>query len=211
MFNSIRTRIAVSAGGAMAFTLLIAMGMTTNAFTDVNKQINEKVKAQLTDATNTDLQNTAIQQGLNIANQLDPVLANLKQARSIIELSAERNASADLIVKQFTAALEAQNKAVFAGYMVWQDKTWPQQVTFNAEDGFNSQGYLAPFFSPNEHDSFDAVAMESFSNTELNSNGERKDDWHLMPYETGKDVCHGALLLSSKRQTRADHDHQPTH
>lgn len=33
MFNSIRTRIAVSAGGAMAFTLLIAMGMTTNAFT----------------------------------------------------------------------------------------------------------------------------------------------------------------------------------
>ncbi|MEF1307613.1 methyl-accepting chemotaxis protein, partial [Vibrio owensii] len=144
------------------------------------------VKAQLTDATNTDLQNTAIQQGLNIANQLDPVLANLKQARSIIELSAERNASADLIVKQFTAALEAQNKAVFAGYMVWQDKTWPQQVTFNAEDGFNSQGYLAPFFSPNEHDSFDAVAMESFSNTELNSNGERKDDWHLMPYETGK-------------------------
>ncbi|WP_422108954.1 hypothetical protein [Vibrio owensii] len=58
MFNSIRTRIAVSAGGAMAFTLLIAMGMTTNAFTDVNKQINEKVKAQLTDATNTDLQNT---------------------------------------------------------------------------------------------------------------------------------------------------------
>ncbi|WP_038880556.1 methyl-accepting chemotaxis protein [Vibrio jasicida] len=186
MFNSIRTRIAVSAGGAMAFTLLIAMGMTTNAFTDVNKQVNEKVKAQLTDATSTDLQNTAIQQGLDIANQLDPVLANLKQVRSIIELSAETNASADLIVKQFTAALEAQNKAVFAGYMVWQDKTWPEQVTFNPEEGFNSQGYLAPFFSPNDQNSFDAVAMESFSNTELNSSGERKDDWHLMPYETGK-------------------------
>ena len=186
MFNSIRTRIAVSAGGAMAFTLLIAMGMTTDAFTDVNKQVNEKVKAQLTDATSTDLQNTAIQQGLNIANQLDPVLANLKQVRSIIELSSETNASADLIVKQFTAALEAQNKAVFAGYMVWQDKTWPQQVTLNPEEGFNSQGYLAPFFSPNDQNSFDAVAMESFSNTELNSSGERKDDWHLMPYETGK-------------------------
>lgn len=186
MFNSIRTRIAVSAGGAMAFTLLIAMGMTTDAFTDVNKQVNEKVKAQLTDATSTDLQNTAIQQGLNIATQLDPVLANLKQVRSIIELSSETNASADLIVKQFTAALEAQNKAVFAGYMVWQDKTWPHQVTLNPEEGFNSQGYLAPFFSPNDQNSFDAVAMESFSNTELNSSGERKDDWHLMPYETGK-------------------------
>ncbi|MCW4446514.1 methyl-accepting chemotaxis protein [Vibrio splendidus] len=192
MFNSIRTRIAVSAGGAMAFTLLIAMGMTTSAFTDVNKQVTEKVKTQLTDATTTDLQNTAIQQGLNIANQLDPVLANLKQARSIIELSSETNASADLIVKQFTAALEAQNKAVFAGYMVWENKTWPQQTDLNneisldTELGFNSQGYLAPFFSPNDQNSFNAVAMESFSNTELNSNGERKDDWHLMPYQTGK-------------------------
>ncbi|MFA0349924.1 methyl-accepting chemotaxis protein, partial [Vibrio sp. 10N.222.55.C6] len=71
--------------------------------------------------------------GLNIANQLDPVLANLKQARSIIELSSETNASADLIVKQFTAALEAQNKAVFAGYMVWENKTWPQQTDLNNE------------------------------------------------------------------------------
>ncbi len=115
MFNSIRTRIAVSAGGAMAFTLLIAMGMTTSAFTDVNEQVTEKVKLQLTNATTTDLQNTALQQGLNISNQLNPVLANLTQARSIIELSSETDASADLIVKQFTAALEAQNKAVFAG------------------------------------------------------------------------------------------------
>lgn len=192
MFNSIRTRIAVSAGGAMAFTLLIAMGMTTSAFTDVNKQVTEKVKLQLTDATTTDLQNTALQQGLNISNQLNPVLANLTQARSIIELSSETDASADLIVKQFTAALEAQNKAVFAGYMVWENKTWPQQTDLNGEInldselGFNSQGYLAPFFSPNDQNSFDAVAMESFSNTELNSNGERKDDWHLMPYQTGK-------------------------
>lgn len=118
MFNSIRTRIAVSAGGAMAFTLLIAMGMTTNAFTEVSEQVTAKVKTQLTDATTTDLQNTAIQQGLNVANQLHPVLANLKQARSILELSSKTNATPDLIVKQFIAALEAQNKAVFAGYMV---------------------------------------------------------------------------------------------
>ncbi|MEP8020920.1 methyl-accepting chemotaxis protein, partial [Vibrio parahaemolyticus] len=112
MFNSIRTRIAVSAGGAMAFTLLIAMGMTTNAFTQVNEQITTKVKSQLNEATTTDLSNTAIQQGLNISNQLEPVLANLKQARSIIELSAETAATPDIIVKQFIASLEAQNKAV---------------------------------------------------------------------------------------------------
>ncbi|MCS0455186.1 methyl-accepting chemotaxis protein [Vibrio diabolicus] len=186
MFNSIRTRIAVSAGGAMAFTLLIAMGMTTNAFTQVNEQITTKVKSQLTEATTTDLSNTAIQQGLNISNQLEPVLANLKQARSIIELSAETAATPDIIVKQFIASLEAQNKAVFAGYMVWEKPSWVEPTIQDKSLGFNSEGYLAPFFSPNSHNSFDVVAMDSFSNTELNNNGERKDDWHLMPYETGK-------------------------
>jgi len=186
MFNSIRTRIAVSAGGAMAFTLLIAMGMTTNAFTQVNEQITTKVKSQLTEATTTDLSNTAIQQGLNIPNQLEPVLANLKQARSIIELSAETAATPDIIVKQFIASLEAQNKAVFAGYMVWEKPSWVEPTIQDKSLGFNSEGYLAPFFSPNSHNSFDVVAMDSFSNTELNNNGERKDDWHLMPYETGK-------------------------
>ena len=186
MFNSIRTRIAVSAGGAMAFTLLIAMGMTTNAFTQVNEQITTKVKSQLTEATTTDLSNTAIQQGLNIPNQLEPVLANLKQARSIIELSAETAATPDIIVKQFIASLEAQNKAVFAGYMVWEKPSWVEPTIQDKSLGFNSEGYLAPFFSPNSHNSFDVVAMDSFSNTELNNNGERKDDWHLMPYEKGK-------------------------
>ncbi len=186
MFKSIRTRIAVSAGGAMAFTLLIAMGMTTNAFTQVNEQITTKVKSQLNEATTTDLSNTAIQQGLNISNQLEPVLANLKQARSIIELSAETAATPDIIVKQFIASLEAQNKAVFAGYMVWEKPSWVEPTIQDKSLGFNSEGYLAPFFSPNSHNSFDVVAMDSFSNTELNNNGERKDDWHLMPYETGK-------------------------
>ncbi|HGF4954420.1 methyl-accepting chemotaxis protein [Vibrio parahaemolyticus] len=186
MFNSIRTRIAVSAGGAMAFTLLIAMGMTTNAFTQVNEQITTKVKSQLNEATTTDLSNTAIQQGLNISNQLEPVLANLKQARSIIELSAETAATPDIIVKQFIASLEAQNKAVFAGYMVWEKPSWVEPTIQDKSLGFNSEGYLAPFFSPNSHNSFDVVAMDSFSDTELNNNGERKDDWHLMPYETGK-------------------------
>ncbi|PIB12938.1 methyl-accepting chemotaxis protein [Vibrio rotiferianus] len=186
MFNSIRTRIAVSAGGAMAFTLLIAMGMTTSAFTEVNQQITTQVKKQLTNATTSDLRNAALQQELSISNQLEPVLANLKQVRSILELSAESSATPQAVVKQFIASLEAQNKAVFAGYMVWQDMSWPSETAFDIKDGFNTKGYLAPFFSPNSKNSFDVVAMESFSNTELNSSGERKDDWHLKPYETGK-------------------------
>jgi len=185
MFKTIRTRIALSAGAALAFTLLIAMGMTTNAFTKVNQNITESVTKQLTEATNLSLKATASEQGKSISNQLFPVLANLSQVRSIIELSAESALGADVLVKQFTAALEAQDKAVFAGYMVWEEKTWPLESEVGAKLALNSKGYLAPFFSPNSNNSFDPVAMESFSNTALNNNGERTDDWHLMPYETG--------------------------
>lgn len=186
MFNSIRTRIAISAGGAMAFTLLIAMGMTTNAFTDVNQKITTKVKAQLTEATVDNLKSTALNQGQSISNNLNPVLANLTQVRSIIELSAKANTGADIIVNQFRAALEVQDKSVFAGYMVWEEKTWPLYSETTVQEALNSKGVLAPFFSPNSQQSFDVVAMESFSNTSKNSNGERKDDWHLIPYETGQ-------------------------
>ncbi|OLQ74079.1 chemotaxis protein [Photobacterium proteolyticum] len=186
MFKTIRTRIAISAGIAMAFTLLIAMGMTTRAFTNVNQQVSEKVTVQLSDATNLNLKATASEQGKTIANKLFPVLANLNQIRSIIELSGENGSGANTIVKQFIAALEAQDRAVFAGYMVWEKKTWPASSELAASAAINSKGYLAPFFSPNSNNSFDPVAMESFSNTKLNSNGERTDDWHLMPYETGQ-------------------------
>lgn len=186
MFNSIRTRIAVSAGVAMAFTLLIAMGMTTNAFTNVNQQITTKVKSQLTKATVANLHSTALNQGQTIATNLNPILANLTQVRSIIELSAKSSAGADTIVNQFIAALEAQDEAVFAGYMVWEEKTWPLGSENKVQKALNSKGFLAPFFSPNSQQSFDVVAMESFNNTALNSNGERKDDWHLIPFETGR-------------------------
>ncbi|WP_064609068.1 methyl-accepting chemotaxis protein [Photobacterium sp. J15] len=186
MFKTIKTRIAISAGIAMAFTLIFAMGMTTRAFTNVNQQVTDRVKAQLNEATQQNLEATAIEEGKTIASNLFPVLATLDQIRSIIELSGESGTGADIIVKQFTAALEAQDEAVFAGYMVWEEKTWPASTEAGAKDAINSKGYLAPFFSPNTSNSFDPVAMESFSNTELNNNGERKDDWHLMPYETGK-------------------------
>ncbi|AQS37451.1 methyl-accepting chemotaxis sensory transducer with Cache sensor [Shewanella psychrophila] len=185
VFKTIRTRIAVSAGVAMTFTLLIAMGMTTNAYTTVSQQVTDRVKIQLNDAINFHLKSTASEQGKIIETQLFPVLANLNQVRSIIELSGTNGVGADTIVKQFIAALEVQDKAVFAGYMVWEQKTWLAESEVNIAGAINSKGYLAPFFSPNSNNSFDAVAMESFNNTTLNSNGERTDDWHLMPFETG--------------------------
>lgn len=186
MFKTIRTRIAISAGIAMAFTLLIAMGMTTRAFTNVHQQVTDKVKLQLNEATDSHLKSIASEEGKSIANRLFPVLANLDQIRSIIELSGESAIGADTIVNQFTAALKAQDKAVFAGYMVWEQKTWPESSEVGAASAINTKGYLAPFFSPNSTNGFDAVAMESFSNTSLNNNGERTDDWHLMPFETGR-------------------------
>ncbi|WP_017222158.1 methyl-accepting chemotaxis protein [Moritella dasanensis] len=200
MFKSIRTRIAIFAGLTMAFTLLIAMGITTNAFTKVNQEITAKVKTQLTDATTLNLRSTANNQANTLESQLYPVLANLKQIRSIIELSAQNKADAETIVTQFIAALEAQNKAVFAGYMVWEEETWPQETAGNVAKAFNTKGYLAPFFSPNSNDSFDVVAMENFNNTALNSNGERTDDWHLMPYETGKTFVMEPYMYSVRGQ-----------
>jgi len=71
----------------MAFTLLIAIAMTTNAFTNVNQEITEKVKIQLTDTTTLNLRSTAGSQAHTLESQLFPVLANLIQIRSIIELS----------------------------------------------------------------------------------------------------------------------------
>jgi len=187
VLNSIKARIALSAGLAMIFTLLIAMGMTTNAFTQVNQQIIAKVKDQLTDTTNLNLKSTASEQGKTIANQLFPVLANLDQIRSIIELSGKTGKGADHITDQFIAALEAQDKAVFAGYMVWEEKTWSlDSEVESGKKALNKNQFLAPFFSPNPNGSFDIVAMDSFSNEKLNSNGERTDDWHLAPFETGK-------------------------
>ncbi|GAB2644970.1 methyl-accepting chemotaxis protein [Vibrio panuliri] len=186
MFNSIRTRIAVTAGAAMAFTLLIAMGMTTNAFTEVNRQISHKVTDQLTEATTSHLRFTASEESKIIANDLFPVTRSLSQLRSIMEQSAFDGAGADALVNHFIAALKAQDEAVFAGYMVFEQKTWPIETEAAAAAAFSPDGHLAPFFSPNSEGGFDALGMESFTNTALNANGERIDDWHLAPYETGR-------------------------
>ena len=105
MFNSIRTRIAVTAGVAMGFTLLIAMGMTTNAFTEVNQQISHRVTEQLTEATTSHLRFTASEESKSIANDLFPVTRSLSQLRSIMEQSAYDRADAETLVNHFIACL----------------------------------------------------------------------------------------------------------
>ena len=66
----------------------------------------------------------------------------------VIELSAETAATPDIIVKQFIASLEAQNKAVFAGYMVWEKPSWVEPTIQDKSLGFNSEGHLAPVVKP---------------------------------------------------------------
>ncbi|MGR5129243.1 methyl-accepting chemotaxis protein [Photobacterium swingsii] len=186
MFKSIKTRIAVSAGLAMVFTLSIAMAFTTYSFSNVQHQITTQVSEQLTQATKDNLLATAKEQSNTLNSQLAPVLANLDQLRAMLELSSTANASADLLVEQFIAGLKTQDESVFAGYMVWENKVWSDATTPNGIASINEQGYLSPFFSPTPSGGFEPTAMASFRNQALNNNGERIDEWHLAPFESGQ-------------------------
>lgn len=168
----------------MVFTLGIAMAFTTYSFTEVQQQITDKVSTQLSETTKANLISTATEQSNTLNSQLAPVLANLVQLRAMLELSSSSDASADLLVEQFIAALKTQNDTVFAGYMVWEEQHWQNPTTANGLAAINEQGYLSPFFSPTAT-SFEPAAMASFRNQNLNSNGERIDEWHLAPFESG--------------------------
>ncbi|WP_434355152.1 methyl-accepting chemotaxis protein [Parasalinivibrio latis] len=185
MFNSIKHRIALGSGIALAFTLVIAMGMTTRAFNGVHNDVFNYVNQQLHESSEQTLEAAANQQAAEISGFLKPIIANLTQIRASLEQSASLDLGANILVNQFENALKVQDKSVFAGYMVWMQKFWPVDTESLVPSAFNRNGYLAPFFSPNGHGSFKADGMASFDSTELNANGERKDDWHLMPYQTG--------------------------
>lgn len=151
----------------------------------VNQEVKDKVGADLKEFISAELKSTAFKQQESVNELLRPLLSNLDQIKAVIELSAEKGLGADIIVNQFISALLVQNKAVFSGYMVWEEKTWAAETELNIA-GFNKANELAPFFSPNDANGFDIVPMDNFRRTELNSNGERTDDWHLYPYETGQ-------------------------
>jgi methyl-accepting chemotaxis protein len=72
--------------------------------------------------------------------------------------------------------------------MVFEESTWKSdfEKTPYAVKGINKNNFLAPFYYPDGKGGYDFVAMDSFSNTALNSNGERTDDWHLYPYENNE-------------------------
>ncbi|AAW86284.1 methyl-accepting chemotaxis protein [Aliivibrio fischeri ES114] len=185
MFKSIKTRIAVSAGLAIFITLSTAMFFTTVSYNGVNKEITQQVSNQLAANIDYKLLSIADQQRAELNGQFAPVISNLKQLQSLLELSNQHQANASLLVEQFTSSLKIQNESVFAGYMVWEEENFIKDDSELTQKALNKQGILSPFFSPTGS-SFEALGMDSFNNTSLNNNGERIDEWHLAPFESGK-------------------------
>ncbi len=184
MFKSIKTRIALSAGLAILVTLSTAMFFTTISYNSVNKEITQRVSDQLSTNIDQNLLSIANQQRSELNGLFSPVLSNLIQLKSMLELSNNEGDTAKHLIQQFTTSLEMQNESVFAGFMVWEKSNFIIDDSDITKAAVNKNGYLAPFFSPNAQ-SFEALAMDSFKNTKLNDNGERIDEWHLTPFETG--------------------------
>ncbi|WP_122034025.1 methyl-accepting chemotaxis protein [Aliivibrio sp. EL58] len=185
MFKSIKTRIAVSAGLAIFITLSTTMFFTTISYNNVNDEITRHVSDQLADNIDYKLLSIASQQSAELNGLFSPVISNLKQLKSVLELSNDNQANADLLIKQFISSLKNQNDSVFAGYMVWEEGQFIKDDSELTQKALNKDGILSPFFSPTDS-SFEALGMASFSNTALNNNGERIDEWHLAPFESGK-------------------------
>ncbi len=185
MFKSIKTRIAISAGLAIFITLSTAMFFTTVSYDGVNKEITKHVSDQLVENIDYKLLSIANQQSAELNGQFSPVISNLKQLQSLLELSNQHQSNASLLIEQFIASLKIQNKSVFAGYMVWEKENFIKDDSELTQKAVNKNGILSPFFSPIDS-SFEALGMDSFNNTALNNNGERIDEWHLAPFESGK-------------------------
>jgi len=184
--KSLSTKIAVFSVLAMSFVLILGMGTSTYFYNDMNKSTQLKISSTLNDSAHKQISNVSSTIKFNIELLLKPVINNLAVIRSNIELSGQQQVNPDFIVKQFDATMQPQEKDVFSGYFVFEQNTWPDDVPIELTKAFNKNGNLAPFFFPDGKDGFDYVAMESFSNSKINSNGERTDDWHLKPFETGK-------------------------
>jgi len=185
MFKSIKTRIAISAGLAIFITLSTAMFFTTVSYNKVNKEITKNVSLQLTDNIDYKLLSIANQQRAELNGLFAPVISNLQQLKSVLELSNSNQVEANILIQQFMASLHIQNKSVFAGYMVWEEKNFLQDNSELTQKATNKDGFLSPFFSPIGSD-FEAIGMDSFKNRKMNQNGERIDEWHLAPFETGE-------------------------
>ncbi|MFT5758137.1 MAG: methyl-accepting chemotaxis protein [Alteromonadaceae bacterium] len=184
--QSLSLKIAIFSVLAMSLVLILGMGLSTHYRNDIDEKTLTKVSSTLDYSAEKEIKGVSSRVKLNIELLLKPVIKNLAVIRSNIELSSALKVSPAFIVKQFDATMQPQEKDVFSGYMVFEENTWPDELSALGGKAMNKNGNLAPFFFPDGKGGFDYVTMESFSNTEINSNGERKDDWHLKPFETGQ-------------------------
>ncbi|OOE82341.1 chemotaxis protein [Salinivibrio sp. ML198] len=188
MSLSLTARITLLSTFLMASVLIVGLGVNLSNNLGVYDDINHRMTETFTRESNLEMKLAVSNAVADIEELVIPVIKNLEILKSNMEVSAEQGKDPDFLLKLFEATMMPQEEAVFSGYMVFEEPAWPS--SFNStpytKKGFNDTGFLAPFYYPDGKGGYDFVAMNSFSNTELNNNGERKDDWHLYPYENNK-------------------------
>ncbi len=186
--RSITKKVALLSIFSMALLLIIVIGFISYENKQLNNEINTIVQRSFEQKANSELSNTASVVTDKLSLLVTPVIKNLDVVKSNLELSAKESVAPGIIVQQFEAAMKPQDEDVFSGYMVFEKSTWPKNIelTNTAKKAINKDNKLAPFYFPTGPGQFDYVAMSSFSNRELNANGEKTDDWHLSPYESGQ-------------------------
>ncbi|MCG7495368.1 methyl-accepting chemotaxis protein [Vibrio sp. Of7-15] len=186
--KSLTIKIAFFASTSMALVLVLGIGVIAFYSNAVNQQTNIKVGEAFDSSASSEIQSASATVRFSVENLLTPVLKNLDVIKSNLELSSQQKLSAEFLVRLFDATMQPQEADVFSGYMVYEKSTWPSDFEQSdiAMKAMNKNGFLAPFYFPDGKGGYDYVAMESFSNSAMNDNGERVDDWHLKPYETDK-------------------------
>ncbi|NOI68547.1 methyl-accepting chemotaxis protein [Vibrio sp. 99-8-1] len=185
---SLTVRIALLSIVSMAVVLVIGLGINVYNNISIHEKINQRISNAFDDNAQLSISSAVAKATGEVENLLIPVIKNLSILKSNMEISAKKGKEPDFLLSLFEATMMPQDKSVFSGYMVFEDSTWQPNFerTPYAVKGLNKNNNLAPFYYPDGKGGYDFVAMESFSNTALNSNGERTDDWHLYPYENNK-------------------------
>ncbi|EAP95702.1 methyl-accepting chemotaxis protein [Vibrio splendidus] len=185
---SLTARIALLATLSMAIVLAIGLGVNVYNNIEIHKKINQRISSAFDRNASLSI-NSAVASAISeVEKLLIPVVKNLSILKSNMELSAQKGNEPDFLLSLFEATMMPQDESVFSGYMVFEESTWKPdfEKTPYVTKGLNKNNFLAPFYYPDGKGGYDFVAMESFSSTVLNSNGERTDDWHLYPYEKNK-------------------------
>ncbi len=185
MNSSLTARIAILATLSMALVLSLGIGVIVYSNVGTHEEINRKIGLSFDSSADLSLESATRKVKSEVELLVSPVIKNLDILKSNMQMSAEEGRGPDFLLRLFEATMKPQDESVFSGYMVFEQATWGEDYkrSERAAKGLNKEGFLAPFFFPAGPGEYDFVAMDSFSNTQLNSNGERTDDWHLYPYE----------------------------